>query len=218
MADNVDKEHIISNCERLIRKINDIVSAKIVTSSEGKISEIHVVSKSNRNPKQIVRDIESALIASVGAAIDHKKISIAQINDEEDTVCEPRLKVDTINIKKFANNNEISVTLIDHSGKTFEGHALGMGSLQSQIKTTAIATLEAIQKYLKDKFILALDDVVLFQISGKEAISVLICIVVDGMEEHLLGSALIKQGHVEASVSAVLNSINRRLVLLVKKI
>lgn len=93
-----------------------------------------------------------------------------------------------------------------------------MGSLQSQIKTTAIATLEAIQKYLKDKFILALDDVVLFQISGKEAISVLICIVVDGMEEHLLGSALIKQGHVEAAVSAVLNSINRRLVLLVKKI
>lgn len=63
MSDILERDQVISHCESLIEQIEDIVSAKIETGDEGKISEIHVVSKSDRNPKQIIRDIESTLIA-----------------------------------------------------------------------------------------------------------------------------------------------------------
>jgi hypothetical protein len=217
MTDNVDKEQIIANCEQLIRKIKDILSAKIVTTSDGKISEIHVVSTSNRNPKQIVRDIESALIASVGSAVDHKKISVAQINNDDNFVSEARLKVEAIHIKKYRHNNEVAVTLSDGSGNTFKGSSIGTSSMQSQIVTTAIATLEAIQQYLKGVFVFSLDDTIFFKIAGREAVAILVCVIINEQEEHFLGSALVKQGYTEAAVAAVLNSINRKISLLVKE-
>ncbi len=217
MTDNVDKEQIIANCEQLIRKIKDILSAKIVTTSDGKISEIHVVSTSNRNPKQIVRDIESALIASVGSTVDHKKISVAQINNDDSFIPEARLKVETIHIKKYGHNNDVAVTLSDGSGDTFKGSATGTSSVQSQIVTTAIATLEAIQQYLKGSFVFSLDDTMLFKIAGREAIAVVVCVIINEQEEHFLGSALIKQGYIDAAVAAVLNSVNRKINLLVNE-
>ncbi|NLZ51919.1 MAG: hypothetical protein GX892_02030, partial [Thermoanaerobacteraceae bacterium] len=112
---------MISCCENLIKQIKDIVSAKIITDSGGKISAIHVVSKSGRNPKQIVRDIESTLIAFLGSEIDHKKISVAQINNEDELLTEKRLKIQGISTYKTQQNLEVKVLLADLEGTTFEG-------------------------------------------------------------------------------------------------
>ncbi len=107
---------LISHCEDLIKKIKDIVSAKIITGPDGKIAEIHVISKAGRSPKQIARDVESTLIAFLGSEIDHKKISIAQINDEKN-VMQPRLKISKIATSKTRNNLEVKVLLADPEGK-----------------------------------------------------------------------------------------------------
>src|SRR5213079_2381920 len=44
-------------------------------------SEIHVLTTSDQQAKQVVRNIESALLAQLGLKIDHRKISIAQTAD-----------------------------------------------------------------------------------------------------------------------------------------
>src|ERR671920_2360815 len=47
----------------------------------GEVSEVHVLAQSGLAPKQLVRNIESALLAQLGLKIDHRKISIAQTAD-----------------------------------------------------------------------------------------------------------------------------------------
>ena len=62
----LEKDQVISHCEDLIKK-SKTSFLQNRNRDDGKISEIHVISKSNRNPKQIVRDIESTLIAFLGS-------------------------------------------------------------------------------------------------------------------------------------------------------
>ena len=45
----------------------------------GRIDELHVLVNPKRAPKQIARDIESALRAHLDVVLDYKKISIAQV-------------------------------------------------------------------------------------------------------------------------------------------
>ncbi|HHV18781.1 MAG TPA: hypothetical protein GXZ27_07970 [Thermoanaerobacterales bacterium] len=215
--DFLEKDQVISHCEDLIKKIKDIVSAKIVTGDDGKISEIHVISKSNRNPKQIVRDIESTLIAFLGSEIDHKKISVAQIKSEDERFVETRLRIEGILTNKTYNSLEVKVSLADPEGKIFEGIANGAASFQSRMRTTACATLNAISLFLAESFVLSLDDVHTFKIGNHQAVSVLISVLTSEKDEYLLGSALIKQDTYEAVVAAVLSAINRRISLLIKE-
>jgi len=217
MSENIDKEQYIKHCEEIIRSIRDIVSAKIITTPEGKISEIHVIAGSKRNPKQIVRDIESALIATLGAEIDHKMISVAQVNNENEYMFDVRLKIDGIGVRNYRSKYEASVTLSDHEGNTYEGKAEGPGSIHGRLRTVAEATLNAVQHFLGEAFVLSLEDVVNYKIGGKDAIGALISMVIEGSEEHFLGGAIIKQDKAETAVAAVLNAVNRKISFLVKE-
>ncbi len=67
--------------ENLITTLTGILSARVVTTPLGEVSEVHVLTRSDIQPKQVVRNIESALMAQLGFKIDHRKISVAQTAD-----------------------------------------------------------------------------------------------------------------------------------------
>ena len=67
--------------ENLLTSLEGILSARVVTTPLGEVSEVHVLAQSGLAPKQLVRNIESALLAQLGLKIDHRKISIAQTAD-----------------------------------------------------------------------------------------------------------------------------------------
>ncbi len=69
----------ISELEAAIAEIAEVRAARIVASSDGIIEEIHVLGLPGKAPKQLVRDVESALMAGYGIAVDRRKISVAQI-------------------------------------------------------------------------------------------------------------------------------------------
>ena len=54
-----------------------MISARIIAGDSGAIDQIHVLTTAELTPKQIVRNIESALIAHLAMRIDHRKISVA---------------------------------------------------------------------------------------------------------------------------------------------
>ena len=56
----------IDDIERTLGSIAEIKAARVVASPEGHIQEIHVLALPNKSPKQLVRDIESALAAAQG--------------------------------------------------------------------------------------------------------------------------------------------------------
>lgn len=69
--------------EKLLVELEGVSSLKIVPDGHGGIDEVHVLSASELSPKQIVRNIESALLAEFGLQIDHRKISIARTRAPE---------------------------------------------------------------------------------------------------------------------------------------
>jgi len=68
----------VRRAEQLLQSLEGILSARIVTTPLGEVSEVHVLAQAGLQPKQLVRNIESALLAQLGLKVDHRKISIAQ--------------------------------------------------------------------------------------------------------------------------------------------
>lgn len=65
--------------ERLLASLAGIVSAHVVEEAGGRIVEIHILSSPDLHPKQVVRNVESALSAGLGIEIDRRIVSVAQI-------------------------------------------------------------------------------------------------------------------------------------------
>lgn len=68
----------VKRAENLLTSLQGVLSARVVVSPIGEVTEIHVLAQSGISPKQIVRNVESALLAHLGLKVDHRKISVAQ--------------------------------------------------------------------------------------------------------------------------------------------
>jgi ribosomal protein L12E/L44/L45/RPP1/RPP2 len=73
---------LATKAESEIRNLRDIEGVSVRVDGDV-IREIHVVTRSERNPKQIVRDIQTMLRAKVGVAIDHRVVSVAQARHDD---------------------------------------------------------------------------------------------------------------------------------------
>lgn len=72
-----------NDAERLLASLAGVVSAHVVTDARGRILEIHVLSAAGIHPKQVVRNVESALSAGLGIEIDRRVVSVAQIRTSD---------------------------------------------------------------------------------------------------------------------------------------
>lgn len=68
----------VRRAENLLTSLEGVLSARVVTTPLGEVSEVHVLAQAGLPPKQLVRNVESALLAHLGLRVDHRKISIAQ--------------------------------------------------------------------------------------------------------------------------------------------
>jgi len=71
----------VRRAEELITSLEGVLSARVVVSPMGEVTEVHVLTRSGVAPKRVVRNIESALVAQLGIKIDHRRISVAQTAD-----------------------------------------------------------------------------------------------------------------------------------------
>src|SRR5687767_7318496 len=63
--------------ERLLTALAGVVSARAVADDVGRICEIHILANPDLHPKQIVRNVESALSAGLGVVVDRRIVSVA---------------------------------------------------------------------------------------------------------------------------------------------
>ena len=71
----------IRRAEELIATLPGVLSVRIVPNDSGVVDEIHVLTTDLVQPKNTVRNIESALMAQLGLRVNHRKISIATTLD-----------------------------------------------------------------------------------------------------------------------------------------
>jgi hypothetical protein len=72
--------------EALIAALHDVMACSVVLDGASRIAEIHVLAGAGTHPKQIVRNIESALSAGLGVVVDRRIISVAQVRPEHDAL------------------------------------------------------------------------------------------------------------------------------------
>ena len=65
--------------ERLLAALAGVVSARAVSDELGRLCEIHILAAPELHPKQIVRNVESALSAGLGVIVDRRIVSVAQL-------------------------------------------------------------------------------------------------------------------------------------------
>ena len=78
----------VADAQRWIGQIKGVLQCKIDLDSEGEISGVHVVAGMDREPRHIVRDVESLLKARLEIDVFYKKIGVVQVLDNGPVVAE----------------------------------------------------------------------------------------------------------------------------------
>jgi hypothetical protein len=192
----------------LISKIDGVINVKLVADADT-IQELHILANKLRSPKQIVRDIESSLIASYDYRIDRKIISIAQI-DTDDTKTINRIKFDGILIGTSGNVLQCTVRL-NSEDEEYEISLSGIRTIANSRKLVAEATIRAVEKIIGQASIFDIQDVIVTTNRDITFVSVLINMVTGMNEEAMVGSVIVKNDVNEAIVKATLDAVNRRV-------
>ncbi len=211
----------VEDIEDALSRIADIKAARVVTTDQGVISEIHVLALPTKSPKQLVRDIESAIMAEFGLSVDHRKISIAQLGagavDIESVapvlaaVARPRIVGVNASVSGLRSAATVTVAV---DGVEYVGASAGVASQSGRLRQIASAALDAVGQCISDETTFSLEDVAIVQL-GRErvAVSCVSLVTVHG-EQSFSGSAVVRQSENDSVVRATLDAINRRIGLL----
>ncbi len=207
-----DKNQMIREIESIITQVQGVISGRLICQDDT-IVEIHVLADSSRSPKQVVRDIESAVLIKQGLELDHKKISVAQLGEDVPAPpkSETRLQFSSINYSVENGTAATSIT-INSENELYTAATSGPNTRHNRLKLAASAALSAVEQSVSINGKLILGDVHKQTLCEHEVITVAVCFHhANKTEEILLGTAINKGDDLESTVRATLDAINRRV-------
>lgn len=197
--------------EELVCKLPNVLNTNVVLRDDGNPSEIHALATTERNVKQLVRDIQSAIQARFGIEIDYKIISVAQIDESQ--YRDTRLIIDEISLKNTGNTIEASVILL-HEDTKYDGHAIKIRSNGNKTRGLADATIAAVEKYLQLSNLIFLEGIEKTIVAGRTVYVAVVGFCNPNSEEILTGCSVVEEDENEAIVRSVLAAVNRRISLI----
>jgi len=210
----------VRRAENLLTSLEGILSARVVTTPLGEVSEVHVLAQSGLAPKQLVRNIESALLAQLGLKIDHRKISIAQTADVKpiealerdavrDLVLQRAVLFENLTVAPGRRPHRILISVtLSYRGQTETAEEESSDTPRNRVEGAAKAAVTVLDRLLKDSS-LALEGAKIVEGFDREFAFVAVQ-GLGGRETLLLsGTAEIKESSERAAVFAVLDATNR---------
>ena len=210
----------VKRAENLLTSLQGILSARVVVSPIGEVTEVHVLTHGGLNAKQVVRNVESALLAQLGLKVDHRRISVAQTADvkpiealERAAVREEALKrgivFDSLELQPLGGRRLNVVVLVKpRGGEAIIGEAKGADTPKARVQAAARAALAAVERIMDDaafelegvKLIEAFES--MFAFAGVH--------LVEGCSTQLLaGACEVGDQPEQAAALAVLDGLNR---------
>lgn len=194
--------------QETINRIDGVINTKVVSENDN-IQEVHILANNLRAPKQIVRDIESSLLASFDYRIDRKVISIAQIQTDENKVIK-RIKYDGISMNTSGNIVECSVRLV-YEEQEYSVLQTAIKTADNKRKIVAASTIKVVEAILGHASLFDIQDVLVNTSRNTTIVSVIVNMVIGDNEEVMVGSAIVKNDINEAIAKATLDAVNRRV-------
>ena len=199
----------VQECQDLLNQLSCVLYTRFVLAADGSIAELHVLAGRARAPKQIVRDIQSALLARYGIEIDYKVISVAQIDAGENAFSAAApVRLICSDVFLSCGKTEASARVTLSLGENlFIGEASGGTDLYSRQMMLASATINAVNRYLGMEAF-RVQDVRTAHVAGAPAILVAVCF----RGDILLGAARAEAFDSSYSVvRSALDAVNRRV-------
>ena len=206
--------------ENLLTSLEGVLSARVVTTPLGEVSEVHVLAQAGLAPKQLVRNIESALLAQLGLKVDHRKISIAQTAEvkplevvEKGVARERAMKraalFESLFVAPGKRPHRVSITVtLSFAGRTASAEEESSDTPRSKVEAAARASIAVLDQLLSDHSV-ALEGAKIMEAFDREFVMVAVQ-GLGGREAVLLvGTAEIKESAERAAVFATLDATNR---------
>lgn len=203
------QHHDPAGLEQLIYLVRGIQAARVVTSENGTIDEIHVVGLPGRSAKQMVRDIESILYVRGGVRLDHRKVSVVQLEEGSPQRQTPRVLLLAVEVA----GSQVAVTL-GLRERQVVGTAEGGAQCDNLVALTAQATVAAIGKLIVVPAELRVEQTALQPFGELKVCLCHLSMVTDLGVETLLGISMLREDPGAAAARAVLDALNRPLLRL----
>jgi hypothetical protein len=194
--------------ERALARIPGVEAVRVVVSG-GAPSEVHVLTRPGKPPKQVVRDIQSVASAGLRIQLDRRIVSVVQL-DQDDVGCGGRPMFIDFTEEIDGSRCSVAVTVRWHD-QQLVGRATGPASPATHMRLVAEATLAAVELGLRDDAAFAVSAVDVPRVGTHELAVVVLVTVVEGVELVLSGTATVGPDPAKSVAKAVLDALNRRL-------
>jgi hypothetical protein len=226
----------LASVERELCRIPEVRAARIVADDDGTPVEVHVLASPGKQPKQLVRDVQSVALAARGLDLDHRIVSIVQLDDgngtapeaatfmddDEPTPTAPaipapptdRVLLESASLLRSGVTATAEVAL-RRGEASVRASAEGSSAAAVTLRLVAEATLEALRDVVPAAGHAAVETATVVRAGEHEVALAVLVLVVPPNEEVVAGSAPVRAGGVhEAMARAVLDAGNRRLTAL----
>ncbi|HEY8256697.1 MAG TPA: hypothetical protein VIG08_03510 [Gemmatimonadales bacterium] len=210
----------VRRAENLLTSLEGILSARVVTTPLGEVSEVHILAQAGLAPKQLVRNIESALLAQLGLKVDHRKISIAQTAEVRplealerdavrDRVLQRALLFENMQVSPGQRPHRIMIQVtLSYRGQTETAEEEASDTPRSRVEGAARASILVLDRLLTESSV-ALEGAKIVEAFDREFAFVAVQ-GLGGRETILMtGTSEIKESAERAAVFAVLDATNR---------
>lgn len=221
----------LAEVEAELKRIPGVTAVRMVTDQFERPVEVHVLATPAKHPKQVVRDIQSVAKVSFDLELDHRVISVVQLDSDnlpgsmQATVAvangvdgdrdDDRITVSKVGTSRHGLRCTVTVGL--RRGDVEEiGEADGTVASGNINVLVAKATLDALSRHDPRAGRLDVEAAALQHLGGRSFATASLVLLNPPYEEVLLGSAPVRAAGPEDAVArAVLDATNRRLSFVV---
>lgn len=206
----------LAEVERELCRLPEVTSVRIVDDG-GRPTEVHVLARTGKAAKQIVRDVQSVSLASFGLDLDRRIVSVVQLEgtDPVHGVAEAgapfRPVIAGINAEASGLRTLVRVTLAYEEIEAV-GFAEGTIASTARHRLVAAAALDALRQLAPAAECLDIESAQVVRI-GVHDVAVVTVVAVAPPEELVIAGSAVVRLHQEADAvaRAVLDATNRRL-------
>ena len=222
--------HPEADVEQLLSGLAGVISARVVANPHGRIDEIHILASDRLHPKQIVRNVESALCAGFGVTVDRRIISVAQTSSPEavaplsiargaattplatpaEDSSDLRFVYVGFDVRNATNRETLCHVTIRQAREHYIGTGTGASTPQGRALAAAKGLIAAVVT-ARDRGDIALEDVAIVEAHGRTFVMVAAHVLMRRETVALTGVAIMTRSPEEAAILASLQAVNRWL-------
>jgi hypothetical protein len=198
-------------------RLDGVLAVRVVGDRNGRPIEVHVLADQSKPAKQTVRDIRAVAQTIFGLELDHRIVSVAQLDSAAEHIAEdappalpPRARVSRVNFEAQGVRADVRVVLVD-GDLEYSGYAEGSVAAVARPQLVALATLDAVRQADSAAEAIHVVSADITRVGPTRVAVVSVVYVEPPVELFVSGSAVVRQDRDEAVARAVLDATNRRL-------